>query len=114
MDLTEFALGEDADYTKRATRNYAIRLLSGLEDDPRIDRKLWDDLIEIGQDLYFTTFTDDSGYIKGQLDLSALDRCSPDLRIHLLDYLAVTGNYIVQKHVQDYREKNSRDLSVAA
>lgn len=108
MDLRQFELDhQKAEYTPRVRRQFAIRFLSKLTDHPELSEKDWQDIISIGEQVYYTTFTDDSDYMPGAMDFSALDKHPIELRMELLDYFHSRGNWIVRLHVRDYRNKPS-------
>ncbi len=106
MDLRQFELDpQKVEYTPRVRRQFAISFLSRLKDQPGLSEEDWHDLISIGEQVYYTTFTDDSDYMPGAMDFSALDNQPSESRRELLDYFHSHGNWIVRLHVRDYRNK---------
>lgn len=95
------------DYDGASRRSHAVEFFSGLAQDPRIGEKAWQALLRLGEDIYATTFTGDSDYRPGALNLSsALDGQPSLLRRDLLKYINDRGNYIVKQHVQDYVQQH--------
>jgi hypothetical protein len=106
MDLTSFLLPENAGYTQRTIREYAIRFLSDLAKDSRIKPKQWLPLIKLAEQTYYTTF-EDSDYNPGTMNFNALNSFTPELRKKILNYMGSHSNYIVQHHIEDYRNQNA-------
>jgi hypothetical protein len=114
MDLTQFALGIDSGSNDRAKRKFAIEFFSGLANDPRILEEHWHVLMGLGEQFYFMNPTDDGDYLKGGMDLRALDRFHPEIREQVLDYMHAVGNWIVKHHIDDYvSEQDARYKAVA-
>jgi len=102
MDLSSFLLNQnETDYSTYPKRKYAIEFFSNLADDSKISQEQWKSIIQLGEDIYWSTF-EDSDYIKGIMNFKPIKEFSPELKKHLLNYIHRNGNYIVKLHVEDY------------
>mgnify|MGYP001567465818 CR=1 FL=1 len=106
MGLEQSVLNCEEDYNASIRRKFALNFFSGLSKNIEISPEIWRGLLKIGEEAYFTTFTDDSDYLHGAMKFSILDNLAPEFRDKILNHIYYAGNYIVKHHVEDYYREN--------
>ncbi len=103
VDLTKIALEDPGeDYGRNQQRAYALDYLKFFaEKNPKIPKKFWPIIVRAAEQMYWTTFTDDSGYIPGRMDFTPLDNLPKNIRNEVVNVL-YGGNWITQGHLDDY------------
>ena len=78
--------------------------MSELLSNPEISSKqgLTQILKTIGRQMYFTTFTDDSGSVEDGIKLSLLQDYPSEITAICLRHINKKGNYIVEGYVEEY------------
>lgn len=99
------------DYAEKQAQDYATKFLGDFLDRPAIKQSGLEPLIKrCAEGVYFTTFTDDSGYVPGSLGFRAFKdqwESHPEKRkaiMEVLDYFQ-GSNWIVNLHIQDVAEE---------
>jgi hypothetical protein len=91
-------------YGTRESKKYGLRYLGNFLENPVIKKSGLAELIRTSaENVYWTTFTDDSGYVDDGLKLMALKKYWPEKKEAIkmcLDFFYGT-NWIVSLHVHD-------------
>jgi len=109
MDLSEFELSEES-YNRRKIRKRAIEYLTPFSNDPRPTHEQWEVLVKLADYVYLTEFSDDSGYIKGDMHFEVIDSFPDDLKKEVVRYFHGGLNYILSAHAEDYDAKRKLGL----
>lgn len=102
---------ENMNYTESQARDYAAKFLGDFLERPTIRKSGLGPLIQqCAERTYWTTFTDDSGYVPGSLGFREFKKVwekHPDKRKAVREALDLFygSNWIVQLHVQDVAEE---------
>jgi hypothetical protein len=105
MDLRKIIIDEPkGNYGSQEQRKYALKILENLSNDTDIKEEHWPNIIKSAEGAYWTTFTDDSDYIPGKMNLKHLNNLPYDIREKVLEHINKSGNWIVRRHIKDYRK----------
>ncbi len=104
MDLREFEIHE-GDYGTVKSRARAIEFLSGLEISEELPREEVGKIVSLADHVWFCEFTDDSGYIPGDIKFQTLNSIQENTRTKIIEYFRRKGNWIIEAHVSDYYSK---------
>jgi len=101
------------DYTLKAKRkfseNFIGDLITKLKNNPKMNENVQEVIIKAGEEIYFTNYLDYSEYIPGAIKFEYFDDLPLSLLPKVLEYFESRGNYIVKKHIKEYKTKPIRD-----